>query len=188
MKTGLRKWWVILLQGILLMLLGIYVFNQPVATLISLAFWMSLLILGAGVAGIIGWLMAAKEQKDNADFVWSIASALFGMVLLAKIEFAMKLLTSLLGIWMVITGFWLAQQGWAHRKAGWYGWAAFVAGILSIVAGVVVMFDLAAGAVVVSTLVGLQFLIGGFGLVVLALIKRMIVSKAKEAASTWLNK
>jgi hypothetical protein len=50
------------------------------------------------------------------------------------------------------------------------------------------MFDLAAGAVVVSTLVGLQFLIGGFGLVVLALIKRMIVSKAKEAASTWLNK
>ncbi len=183
METLLRKWWVILLQGILLIVLSIYVFNHPGATLVGLSFWISLLILLAGVAGIIGWFLSEKNQREPFGLVWSIFSALFGVLLLSRIGFAMDMFTNLLGFWMVLIGVWLAQEGWGKRNAGAMGWVTLIAGLLSIVTGLMVIFNIVLGAIAVSTLVGLQMLLAGIGLIVLAFVKRSVVGHVKEAIS-----
>jgi uncharacterized membrane protein HdeD (DUF308 family) len=183
MQNLFKKWWIILIQGILLILLSIYVFNHPGVTLISITFWLSLMILFAGIAGIIGWLMMSKSQRETDNLLWSVVSAAFGFLLIMKIGFAMDLLTNLLGIWMIITGSWLVRIGWAHKDGGSPGWLVLIAGLISIVAGVMVIFNIAAGAVAVSTLVGLQLLLSGIGLITLSLIKKKLVGSIKEGAS-----
>jgi uncharacterized membrane protein HdeD (DUF308 family) len=180
MQTLLRKWWVILLQGILLIILGFYILNHPEATLVSLAFWMSIFILGTGVVGIIGWLMAEKDQRDKFDLIWSMASALFGIILLAKIGFAMKFLTTILGIWMIIAGGGLTEQAWVIRKGNSISWFIIALGIASVIAGIAIIFSLNAGAIAVSTIVSLQLFAVGLGLIVLAFLKKKVVSLVKS--------
>ena len=121
MQTLLRKWWVILIQGLLLIILSIYVFNHPGLTLLGLTFWISLLIFISGLAGIGGWLFAGADERETSSLLWSLASALFGFLLITRIGFAMNLFTNLLGLWILITGGWLVQQGWAtqRRRADW---------------------------------------------------------------------
>lgn len=188
MQTLLRKWWVILIQGILLIVLSIYVFNHPGVTLLSIAFWISLLILGAGLTGIIGSLLTKEQDRETPSLLWSIGSTLLGLLLLAKIGFAMELITNLLGIWMVVTGAWLMHQGWSYRKSSSLGWVAFVIGLFSAIAGVSVIFNIAAGAVAVSTIVGIQLLVAGIGLIILSMLKKTIAGKVKTAASGMRSK
>lgn len=179
------KWWVLLLQGILLLVLAFYISNHPEATLAGLTFWISLLVLGAGLTGLVGWLMQSKNEKETADLVWSLASALFGLVLLAKLQFAMQLLTNILGIWMIITGVWVLRNGWQYRQSGGSGWAMIIAGLLSIVAGFFVIFDLAAGAIAITTLLAIQLVLAGVALILLALLKRSIIGKLKTVTNQF---
>jgi uncharacterized membrane protein HdeD (DUF308 family) len=183
MNTILQKWWFTLLQGLLLIVLSFYVFNHPGATLLSLSFWISVLILAGGIAGIVAWFGAEKTERDQADLWWSIASLLFGLLLLAKIGFAMNLFTNLLGIWMALTGFWLAQKGWAIKDNGTLGWIILALGILSIIIGIMVIANIRTGAVAVSTIFGIQLLLVGIGLVLFAFLKKHVAGRVKGAAS-----
>lgn len=183
MQLLLKKWWVILIQGILLIILSIYVFNHPGATLLGLTFWISILIFISGLAGIAGWLFANAEERDTSGLLWSVASTLFGLLLITKIGFAMNLLTNLLGFWMILTGGWLMQQGWTSKHNSSIGWIVFIIGLLSVIAGLMVMFNIAAGAIAVSTLIGIQFLIAGIALIILSFVKKKIVSVVKDKAA-----
>jgi uncharacterized membrane protein HdeD (DUF308 family) len=58
-----------------------------------------------------------------------------------------------------------------------------IAGLLSVIAGFFVIFDLAAGAVAVTTLLALQLILAGIALILLALLKRRIIGKLKTVAN-----
>ncbi len=60
-----RKWWLVLLQGILLIILSIYIFQNPVEVLAGISLWFGLLVLAAGVLGIIGWLAADRPEREG---------------------------------------------------------------------------------------------------------------------------
>ena len=179
MQTLLRKWWVILIQGLLLIILSIYVFNHPGLTLLGLTFWISLLIFISGLAGIGGWLFAGADERETSSLLWSIASAIFGFLLITRMGFAMDLFTNLLGLWILITGGWLMQQGWAHKGNGPTGWIVLIIGLLSVIAGFMVMFNIAAGAIAISTLLGIQLFIAGIALVILSFVKKKVVAVIK---------
>lgn len=188
MQTILKKWWVILIQGVLLFILSIYIFNHPGLTLLGLTFWISISIFISGLAGIGGWLFASADERETSSLLWSIASALFGLLLIAKIGFAMNLLTNLLALWMIITGGWLMQQGWTNKSNGAIGWIVLIIGLLSVIAGLMVMFNIAAGAIAVSTLIGIQFLIAGIALVILSFVKKKVVSVIEGKAAVIREK
>ena len=120
------KWWVILVQAILLVALSIYVFGHPGVTLLSIAYWVSVLILGAGLAGIGGSLVTREQNRETSGLLWSIGSSVFGLLLLARIGFAMQLITNLLGTWMIVTGAWLIYQGWQYRNRSALGRVIFL--------------------------------------------------------------
>jgi uncharacterized membrane protein HdeD (DUF308 family) len=45
----LRRWWVVLLQGILLILLAIYIFKNPVTALAAVSIWFGVSVLLSGI-------------------------------------------------------------------------------------------------------------------------------------------
>jgi len=63
-----KKWWVVLLQGILLIILSIYIFQNPVEVLTGISFWFGLVVLATGLLGIIGWLAADNQKEKGCRF------------------------------------------------------------------------------------------------------------------------
>ena len=176
MQTLFRKWWLILVQGVLLIMLSIYVFGHPGIALASLALWLSILILISGFAGLLAWWLTSSDAREISSLLWSVGSIVVGLVLLIKTYFTMQLLAILVGTWMIVTGGWLMQQGWSQRGKGFVFWVIFIPGLFSLITGLMAIFNTATGATAVSIIVGIQLLLAGIALVVLAFVKRKIVS------------
>jgi uncharacterized membrane protein HdeD (DUF308 family) len=69
LKLLFRKWWLILVQGILLIILSILIFQNPAEVLAGISFWFGLIVLGAGIIGIIAWLAADKAEKEHISLL-----------------------------------------------------------------------------------------------------------------------
>jgi uncharacterized membrane protein HdeD (DUF308 family) len=183
MQAMFRTWWVILLQGVLLIGLSIFIFGHPGIALASLAAWFSILILISGFVGLIAWWLTRSNSRETLSLFWSVGSIVLGLVLLTKADFATQLLSTLVGIWMIVTGGWLVQQGWTQRRNGFVAWVILVPGLVSVLTGIMAIFNRATGAVAVSIIVGIQLLLVGIALVVLAFVKRKIVGIVKDKAA-----
>ena len=175
-----RKWWVVLVQGILLIILSLYIFQNPVAVLAGISFWCGLLVLAAGLLGIIAWLAADKTEREGMSLLWSILTAAFGLLMLLKLLATMKILTVVFGFWMLLTGLLLVQSGWSLRSRNAFGWAMIIAGVLSAVAAVMMVFNLGTGAIGISTLLALQVLLTGLALVLLSFAKKVVAGRIKD--------
>ena len=175
LKLLFRKWWVVLLQGILLIILSVYIFQNPVAVLTGISFWFGLVVLATGLLGIIGWLAADKPEREGMSLFWSILTAAFGLLMLLHLLVTMKTLTVIFGLWMLLTGVLLVQSGWSLRS-----WIMVIAGVLSAVAAVMMVFNIGTGAVGISTLLGLQVLLTGIALVLLSFTKKIVGGRVKD--------
>src|SRR6266516_3636413 len=175
-----RKWWVVLLQGILLIILSIYIFQNPVEVLAGISFWFGLLVLAAGVLGIIAWLAADKPEREGMSLFWSILTAAFGLLMLLHFLVTMKTLTVIFGLWMLVTGLLLIQSGWSLKSEPSFGWAMVIARVLSAVAAAMMIFYIGTGAVGISTLLGLQVLLTGIALVLLSFTKKIVAGRIKD--------
>lgn len=179
-----RKWWVVLLQGILLIILSIYIFQNPVEVLAGISFWFGLLVLAAGVLGVIGWLAADEPEREGMSLFWSILTAALGLLMLLHLLATMKTLTVIFGLWMLITGLLLVQSGWSLKRENSFGWIMVIAGVLSAVAAVMMIFNIGTGAVGISTLFALQVLLTGIALVLLAFAKKVVGGRVKDKIET----
>src|SRR5437588_9595304 len=175
-----RKWWVVLLQGILLIILSIYIFQNPVEVLAGISLWFGVLVLAAGLLGIIAWLAADKPERAGMSLFWSILTAAFGLLMLLHLLVTMKTLTVIFGLWMLLTGLLLVQSGWSLRSKNSFGWIMVIAGVLSAVAAVMMIFNVGTGAVGISTLFGLQVLLTGIALVLLSFTKKVLAGRVKD--------
>jgi uncharacterized membrane protein HdeD (DUF308 family) len=175
-----RKWWVVLLQGILLIILSIIIFNNPVPVLAGISLWFGLLVLAAGGLGIIGWLAASKPEREDMSFLWSILTAAFGLLMLFNLLVTMKTLTVIFGIWILVTGLHLVQNGWQFKNKNSLGWLMIIIGAIAVVVAIMMIFNIGTGAVAVSTLLGLSVLLTGIALVLLSFAKKMLKGKLEQ--------
>jgi len=188
LKTIVKKWWMILIQGILLIILGIYAMRHPGEMLLGISFWIGLLICVTGIAGIIGYFAADKDEKENLSIGWSIASAIIGFLMLGNILATMKTVTIIFGLWMLATGLLLTKLGWDIKNRHSFGWILLVSGVLSIIAGVMMLFDMGTAAVGISTLLGLQAIVAGLGFIILSLAKKNMVGRVEDKVEQFRAK
>jgi len=183
-----RKWWVVLLQGILLIILSIYIFQNPVEVLAGISLWCGLLVLAAGLLGIIAWLAADKPEREGMSLFWSILTAAFGLLMLLHLLVTMKTLTVIFGLWMLLTGLLLVQSGWSLKNRHSFGWIMVIAGVLSAVAAAMMVFNIGTGALGISTLLGLQVLLTGIALVLLSFAKKVVANRVKDKIESFRSR
>src|SRR5262249_35855386 len=179
LKLLFKKWWVVLLQGILLIILSTYIFQNPVAVLTGISFWFGLVVLATGLLGIIGWLAADKPEREGMSLCWSTLTAAFGLLMLLHLFATMRIITVIFGLWMLVTGVLLAKSGWSLKGKNSFGWVMIIAGVLSAVAAVMMIFNVGTGAVGISTLLGIQVLLTGIALVLLSFTKKIVAAKLR---------
>jgi uncharacterized membrane protein HdeD (DUF308 family) len=168
-KPVIRKWWGGLIQGIVLIILSIYIFNNPLDAMKGISVWIGLLILFTGLVGIFSWFSA--DKRENTSLLWSFLTIAFGLVMLLNLFAASKIVTILFGLWMVFLGLHFIESGLVFMKHKPFRWVTVFTGVLCIVAAGVLMFGWGTG-MGVNMFIGVQLLFAGIALIIFAFVKK----------------
>ncbi|WP_440947517.1 HdeD family acid-resistance protein [Methanosarcina sp. T3] len=150
-------WWLVVLEGIITVVIGLFLLFSPVSTTITLVQILGIFWFLGGVISIISLLV------DRENMGWKLLSGVIG-ILIGVMVFVypyspfviLALFVIILGIWSIIYG--AVRFVWA-LKGGGLGTA--ILGILTIFLGVLLLVNPLAGAVVLPWIYGILLVIGG---------------------------
>jgi uncharacterized membrane protein HdeD (DUF308 family) len=175
-----RKWWLTLIQGLLFIFLSFYIFGNPVIVLHTVSVWISIAVLLSGAIGLVAWLMENEDERDTWSLIWSLVTAIAGIIMLANIFSMMRAVTIVFGGWMLLAGLAVSYSGLKARKKYSLGWGAVIAGLLAALGGLGMMLNMSSGAVGISSLLGISVLLTGIAIILLAMVKKAVLRLQKD--------
>ena len=170
-KPVIRPWWVAMIQGIALIIMSIYVLNNPLNALKGISVWIGVLIFFTGIVGIISWLFADRDAREIGSLVWSLITFVLGILMLMHLFATTRTITILFGLWMVFLGLHFIESGLIFKKHQPFRWTTVIAGLICIFAAVVLIFNLGTGAGA-SLFIGVQMLLGGIALIIISFARK----------------
>ena len=163
-------WWVFLVEGSVLILLGIGAVLVPVVASLAVAIFLGWLFL---IGGVVGGATALARPRAPG-FWWALLSSIVtiiaGLLLIGWPVSGVVSLTVVLAAYLFIEGiasmaFALSHRG--HLTRGW-GWL-FVNGIIDLLmAGIIVWLLPLAAFWVLGLMIGIDFIFGGSSLIGMA--------------------
>jgi len=175
MAASLRQHWVLfLLEGILLVLLGLAaIIVPPLATLV-VAIFLGWLLLISGIAGLV----TTFWMRHAPGFGWSLFSAVIGIiagaVLIGWPVGGALSLTVVMVAFFIMEGIASIMFALDHRRelSGRWGWM-LMSGIVDLVLGAIIFLGLPGTAAwAIGLLLGINLLFGGTALIGMALHAR----------------
>ncbi len=168
--TGvLRKSPWLMIEGTLLILLGLAAVVMPMmAGLAAILVFAWILVL----SGMIG-LISAFAGRAHAHLGWSLASALVALViggfLLVDPPAAAVAFTLVVGAYLLLDGVALIGLGLSHRRRGdpAWAWQAASGAIDLILAAIILLMSAIGSTVLIGVVVGLSLTVAGVALLVL---------------------
>ena len=170
-KPVIRPWWVAMIQGIALIIMSIYVLNNPLNALKGISVWIGVLIFFTGIVGVISWLFADRDAREIGSLVWSLITFVLGILMLMHLFATTRMITILFGLWMVFLGLHFIESGLIFKKHQPFRWTTVIAGLICIFAAVVLIFNLGTGAGA-SLFIGVQMLLGGIALIIISFARK----------------
>ena len=180
-KLLIKKWWVGLIQGIILIILSIYIFNNPLDALKGISVWIGILIFFTGIMGIISWFFADRGERNYGALLWSMLTIVFGIIMLLNLFATTRIVEVLFGLWMVFLGLHFIEDGLVFKKHQPFRWATVIAGVLCIIGAVILIFEHGTG-IGVSLFIGVQILLAGIALVIVSFARKELVNKIMDRA------
>jgi uncharacterized membrane protein HdeD (DUF308 family) len=172
---SIREHWVLfLIEGIVLLVLGILAILVPPLATITFTLFLGWLFLISGIMGLITTFWA----RHSPGFWWSLLSAVLaiaaGIVLLIEPLRGAITLTLLLIVFFIIEGVLSIMYALEHKKelSGRWGWM-LASGIIDLIlAGIILIGLPGTAAWALGLLVGINMLFGGSALIAMALHAR----------------
>jgi uncharacterized membrane protein HdeD (DUF308 family) len=169
-----RHWGLFLLEGILLIILGVFAVLLPAVASLAATVFLGWILLLSGVVGLISTIRARRAP----GFTWSLVSAIIGLVagalLLAQPVQGTLSLTAVLIAFLLVEGVATILFALEHRKrlSGRWGWM-LTSGIVDLALAVILLAGLPGTATwALGLLVGINMIFGGWALVWMALYAR----------------
>jgi len=168
-------WKLYLIEGVVLILLGIGAMLIPVLASLAVAIFLGWLFLVGGIVGAVTTLMA----RHAPGFWWSLVSAIVtmiaGMFLVGWPFTGVVSLTVVLAAYLVADGIASMLFAYEHRRqlASRWGWL-FVNGIIDLLLAGIIVWLLPFGAFwALGLIIGIDFIFGGSSLIALAMAARV---------------
>ena len=163
-KEAIRHWWLLLLLGILLFVVGIVIFLYPGQSYLGMTLLFGLVILCSGISEIVlslsnrhlltgrGWLLAA-----------GIIEVLLGLLLLFNMALSAATLPIFLGFWLLFRSFTLIGLGgdMNSMQVSGSGWTIATGILLLLCSLAILIWPIVFGVQAVVVWVGLSFLMAG---------------------------
>jgi uncharacterized membrane protein HdeD (DUF308 family) len=167
-------WVMFLIEGVVLLILGIIAIVIPPIATLAVAILVGWLFLISGIVGLIGTYM----MRHAPGFWWSLLSAVLalaaGLVLLAWPVSGAISLTLVLIVFFIIEGIASIMFALDHRAqlSGRWGWM-LASGVVDLILAVIIFTGLPGTAAwAIGLLVGINMVFGGVSLIAMALHAR----------------
>jgi uncharacterized membrane protein HdeD (DUF308 family) len=166
-------WWVVLLRGIVILLMGILLVSRPLPTIIVLFYLLGFYWFFDGIFTLIESIRGRKSYKDWGWGVFvGIISALAGVVVFTQpyisAVIGVTFVIYLVAFMAIISGIWSIITGIRLRKEISNEWSMILGGALSALFGILLMMNPMVSAMTLVWIMGLFALIGGIGLIVVS--------------------
>ena len=178
------NWWVLLLNGLLLIVAGVLIFSidwsvRSLSTFIGVLF----IVQGASTALISG-IDAAARRTNVVTGLLSIAA---GVVIIAWPEPGLTALAIFLGAWLIVVGTITISGAFAARKIMPDWWLVLILGLLEVPLGVLALADPGATLAAIITVGGIWAVAIGVMRIVLAFEIKGLPGKVDQAWSEQTN-
>jgi uncharacterized membrane protein HdeD (DUF308 family) len=161
--TSFIPWWLVLIQGIILLIIGGYLLAYPLQTLYVLV-----IFLGAWwfVGGIFAIISAAMVKEDVGwKILLGILGIIAGLIILTYPMYStiliLPLLAILIGVWGLIMGFVYLFRGFSLKD-----WGSAILGIIGIIFGILILANTLVTALMLPYIIGGFAIIGGIAAIV----------------------
>ena len=162
-------WWVVLLEGVIAIIAGLFLLYQPVITTILLIQILGIFWLAGGIVSVMGALIFPENR------LWKLLSGTLGIIagiviLTYPVYSPFIILITLvifIGAWAIVTG--AVKLAWAFKGGGW---GMGILGVLTIILGLLLLTNSLVGALVLPWVFGFFLIAGGIGAVIWGLRTR----------------
>lgn len=168
-------WWLLLLQGIIALILGIYLIAYPLQTLMVIIVFLGAYWFVSGIFTLVG---AFADTTDRGmKILLGFLGIILGLLILAYPYYSTFIVpfvfTIMVGVIALIYGF-IALYGAFTGK----GWGVGILGILSILFGLIILANPWASTLAVPFVFGILGIVFGFA----AIVGSFMLRSAQKAA------
>ena len=156
-------WWLILLSGVLLIVMGTWVILLPVESYIALSFTFSFIVLAAGLFEIVFSMVNYKVLNSwGWTLTGGIIDLIIGLFLLLNPGITMVVLPIILGFWILFRGVIAVGNAINIRRYGFSDWGwLLITGLIIIALASLIFIDPGFGAANIIVLTEVAFIIAG---------------------------
>lgn len=159
-----RKWWALLIRGILAVLFGIMAFALPGLTLVTLVLLYGFYALADGLTAL--WVGGGSRAWSFV--LVGVLGVIAGILTFIYLGITAIALLYLIAVWAIVRGIFEIITAIQLRKEISNEWTLILGGIISIIFGVVLVVNPAAGALAMVWVIGAYALVFGVMMIVLA--------------------
>ncbi|TAJ45857.1 HdeD family acid-resistance protein [Methanofollis fontis] len=157
-ETDLFPWWLVVLQGFVTLMLGLFLLMQPGMTLLVLVTFIGIYWFITGIFAIVSLVL------DRTDLVWKAIIAVLGIIAGILVTtyplYSTVLIATFFAILIAVWGILIGITSLARGVSGG-GCTAAVLGILSIIIGIILLARPLLTAASLVLILGVFAVIGG---------------------------
>ena len=164
-----KKWWVLAVNGLIALLLGILIISTPATTLIIIGKYFGLIILVGGLILLFTAFYNIKKEKSyGLILIESVITIILGILILIYTRKTLEIFVILIGIWAIIIG--VSQLAILIDKNFYTSqkYLFLFNGLLTVILGVFMLFNPFAMGQFFITLAGIGAMVFGILLIFFA--------------------
>jgi len=164
LATAARQWWVLILQGVLGVAVGILAIIYPDLALGTIALLFAFWAIVSGASQLsAGWRVAEMRGKSWPFLVSGAASVIAGVLAVLYPGVTILYLILLLGAWILISGLMEVYTAWRIRADITNEWVLALIGALRVLAGIIILAQPYLGAILTAALFATWAILSGIG-------------------------
>lgn len=146
-----------LIAGILMAVLGVYVWFNPEVTLVALALYLGVVFIAVGV----GYFIASFSFDSGWYMVVGLLDILVGVIFVANLGLTAASMPIIFALWCLAVGVIQLVVAYKFKKAGMsWGWT-LTSGVLGIIFAFLILTYPALGVITITALMGAYILLYG---------------------------
>lgn len=155
-----KKWWLLLLRGILAVAFGLIAIFSPGIVLATLLLYFGFLAVFSGLFLIIEGI-AIKGEDRGLRVLEGIVSLVFGLLFIFMPGFVLSFVMYFIAFWAIIGGLMQIIYAVKLRKVIPNEWLAILNGVITLIFGILVLANILAGAQALVMVFGAYAILSG---------------------------
>ena len=176
-ESASNRWWLVLLQGIALLILGFLLLAAPQLTTLSLIVFLGIYWFVSGIFSIVEIFAGDKSTHWGWLLLYGVLGILAGLAVFRHPLLATVFIAELLAVFLGIAGIVMGIINLIRAFKGG-GWGVGVLGVIDFFIGVLLLTSLSTITLALPFIIGILALTGGVVLIILSFRYRKSVPAA----------